>query len=156
VLHFGGPIQHIFGCVGHLGVRRKRKAASDSSPTLESIIGHTVTHASALAVNPVTEEIAYSGKTVSSQAPFYLQHDFSMNLTISAHLHVSLSAGCVAVIYSVAKHRQVRFFRASKGISCLGFSRDGRYLAVGERGKEVRRSSSHFIFHSYALHKPTQ
>lgn len=142
--------------MGHLGVRRKRKAASDSSPTLESIIGHTVTHASALAVNPVTEEIAYSGKTVSSQPPFYLQHDFSMDLTISAHLHVSLSAGCVAVIYSVAKHRQVRFFRASKGISCLGFSRDGRYLAVGERGKEVRRSSSHFLFPLYALAKPTQ
>ena len=31
---------------------------------------------------------------------------------------------------------QVRFFRASRAISSLTFSRDGRYLAVGERGHQ--------------------
>ena len=43
-------------------------------------------------------------------------------------------AGCVIVVYNPQKNRQTRFFRTEKSVSCLTFSRDGNYLAAGERG----------------------
>jgi WD40 repeat protein len=47
------------------------------------------------------------------------------------------AAGCVVVLYSPKRHKQVRFFRASKAVSSLTFSPNGRFLAVGEMGHQV-------------------
>ena len=44
------------------------------------------------------------------------------------------AAGCVVVLLNPKKNRQTRYFRASKPIASLAFSRCGRFLAVGERG----------------------
>ncbi|CAM9682868.1 unnamed protein product, partial [Ectocarpus sp. 8 AP-2014] len=65
----------------------------------------TCLHNSALAVNPITGDVAYP-------------------------------AGCVVVIYQPRRNRQFRYFRASKTVSCLAFSRDGGMLVVGERGHQ--------------------
>ncbi len=73
--------------------------------TLERVIGQTCLHNSALAVNPVTGDVAYP-------------------------------AGCVVVIYQPRHNRQSRFFHSTKAVSCLSFSTDGTYLAVGERGHQ--------------------
>ncbi len=73
--------------------------------TLERVIGQTCLHNSALAVNPVTGDVAYP-------------------------------AGCVVVIYQPRHNRQSRFFHSTKAVSCLAFSADGTYLAVGERGHQ--------------------
>ncbi len=73
--------------------------------TLERVIGQTCLHNSALAVNPVTGDVAYP-------------------------------AGCVVVIYQPRHNRQSRFYHSTKTVSCLTFSADGTYLAVGERGRQ--------------------
>jgi WD40 repeat protein len=49
---------------------------------------------------------------------------------------IAYAAGCVVVIYNAARNKQVRFFRAEKTVSCLAFSKDGDYLAIGERGHQ--------------------
>ncbi len=73
--------------------------------TLERVIGQTCLYNSALAVNPVTGDVAYP-------------------------------AGCMVVIYQPRHNRQSRFFHSTKTVSCLAFSADGTYLAVGERGHQ--------------------
>ena len=47
---------------------------------------------------------------------------------------VAYAAGSVVVVYSARRNRQVRFFRASKSVSCCCFSSDGKFLAIGETG----------------------
>ena len=47
---------------------------------------------------------------------------------------VAYAAGCVVVIYSPSRNKQLRFFRAEQPVACLSFSDDARFLAVGERG----------------------
>jgi WD40 repeat protein len=49
---------------------------------------------------------------------------------------ITYAAGNVVVLYSPKRNKQVRFYRTGKAISCLCFSRDGAYLAVGERGHQ--------------------
>lgn len=48
---------------------------------------------------------------------------------------VAYPAGCIAVIYAPRRNRQVRFFKSRQAISCVTFSSDGRFIAVGEKGK---------------------
>lgn len=49
---------------------------------------------------------------------------------------IAYLAGRCVVVYSARRNRQVRFFRASKAVASCTFSSDGKYLAVGESGKE--------------------
>ena len=56
---------------------------------------------------------------------------FSVN---SGTGEVAYAAGSVVVVYSARRNRQVRFFRASKTVSCCCFSSDGKFLAIGETG----------------------
>ncbi|KAJ1441473.1 hypothetical protein B484DRAFT_390733 [Ochromonadaceae sp. CCMP2298] len=44
------------------------------------------------------------------------------------------TAGCFVVRYNAESNKQRGFYKASKAISSLCVSSDGRYLAVGERG----------------------
>ncbi|CAM9266437.1 unnamed protein product [Ectocarpus sp. 12 AP-2014] len=88
----------------HFGSQHVGKQA-DPALTLDRVIGQTCLHNSALAVNPITGDVAYP-------------------------------AGCVVVIYQPRRNRQFRYFRASKTVSCLAFSRDGGMLVVGERGHQ--------------------
>ena len=44
------------------------------------------------------------------------------------------AAGSVVVCYNAEENRQTAFYKATKAVSCLTVSADGRYLAVGERG----------------------
>ncbi|CBJ30084.1 conserved unknown protein [Ectocarpus siliculosus] len=87
----------------HFGSQHVGQA--DPALTLDRVIGQTCLHNSALAVNPITGDVAYP-------------------------------AGCVVVIYQPRRNRQFRYFRASKTVSCLAFSRDGGMLVVGERGHQ--------------------
>lgn len=43
-------------------------------------------------------------------------------------------AGCVIVLFNTKRNKQTDFLasRTNKPISCLAFSRDGKYLAAGE------------------------
>ncbi len=92
---------------GHSGGGGGTRKQSTPAPalTLERVIGQTCFHNSALAVNPITGDVAYP-------------------------------AGCVVVIYQPRHNRQSRFFHSTKAVSCLEFSADGTYLAVGERGHQ--------------------
>ena len=45
-------------------------------------------------------------------------------------------AGCVVVVYDGGSGRQTQYFRCRKTVSALAYSPDGRFLAVGERGRE--------------------
>ena len=59
------------------------------------------------------------------------------NSTFAVHPvtgEIAYAAGCVVVLYNTRRSRQTRFFRAAKAISCITFSPDGQYIAVGERG----------------------
>ena len=46
-------------------------------------------------------------------------------------------AGAVVVVYNPRLHQQTRFLlsRSRRAIASMAMSRDGRFLAVGERGK---------------------
>ena len=44
------------------------------------------------------------------------------------------AAGSVVVCYNTEENRQTAFYKATKAVSCLTVSADGRYLAAGERG----------------------
>jgi WD40 repeat protein len=72
---------------------------------LERIIGSTILHSGSVAVNPVTGEVAFG-------------------------------AGCVVVLYNLQLNKQTHFFLSPKPktITCLHFSSNGKYLAVGESG----------------------
>jgi len=47
---------------------------------------------------------------------------------------VAFPVGCVAVLQTVSSGKQRAYMRVKKAISCLCFSSDGKYLAVGEKG----------------------
>ncbi|GMH62952.1 hypothetical protein TrLO_g10666 [Triparma laevis f. longispina] len=49
---------------------------------------------------------------------------------------IAYIAGRCVVVYSARRNRQVRFYRGSKAVASCTFSSDGKYLAVGESGKE--------------------
>jgi len=49
---------------------------------------------------------------------------------------IAYAAGTIAVLYNPRRNRQVRFFRVAKAVSCVEFSADGKYLAVGEKGHD--------------------
>jgi WD40 repeat protein len=67
------------------------------------------------------------GTTSCSNATFAINH-------ISGD--IATASGCVVVLYSVAKNKQVRFFRTKQAISALVFSPDGQYLAAGQKGRK--------------------
>jgi WD40 repeat protein len=61
----------------------------------------------------------------------------SCSITSSASIEGYVyAAGCIAVHYSPRENSQIAFYPASKPISCLTISKDGRYLATGERGHQ--------------------
>jgi hypothetical protein len=45
---------------------------------------------------------------------------------------VVFPAGCIVVVYSPSRNKQRAYMRSSRPVASLAFSRDGRYLAVGE------------------------
>lgn len=84
--------------------RGKYETAVADRVKLENVYGLTVTSNAALDCNPSTELIAYP-------------------------------AGCTVVLYNPRKNRQTHILNASrKSITCVAFSRCGRYLATGECG----------------------
>jgi mitogen-activated protein kinase binding protein 1 len=75
---------------------------------LEKIIGNTTTNNSSIACNPISSELAYP-------------------------------AGCIVVLYDPVTNKQT--FLSSKRqqtINALCFTPDGKYLAVGEKGKDAK------------------
>jgi len=91
------------------GSVRKKASFKPSKPLskleLERVIGSTILHSNSIAVNPITGEVAFG-------------------------------AGCVIVLYDPQLNRQTHFFQSPKPktITCLHFSFNGKYLAVGESG----------------------
>ncbi|TMW68365.1 hypothetical protein Poli38472_005833 [Pythium oligandrum] len=47
---------------------------------------------------------------------------------------IAYAAGCIVVIYNLRRNKQVRYYRVEKTVSCLCFSPNGQYLAIGEKG----------------------
>ncbi|KAJ0396987.1 hypothetical protein ATCC90586_009004 [Pythium insidiosum] len=47
---------------------------------------------------------------------------------------IAYAAGCIVVIYNLRRNKQVRYYRVEKPVSCLCFSPNGQYLAIGEKG----------------------
>ncbi|KAK2147296.1 hypothetical protein LSH36_561g03000 [Paralvinella palmiformis] len=73
---------------------------------LERVLGFTVNNSCGLATDPNTGQIAYP-------------------------------AGCVVVLYNPRRNKQTHLVNTSKkAITCLAFSKDGRYLATGESGHQ--------------------
>jgi WD40 repeat protein len=56
---------------------------------------------------------------------------------------VAFPAGCIVVIYSPSRNKQRAYMRSSRPVSSLAFSRDGRYLAVGEYRINSSQQSKH-------------
>ena len=82
----------------------RRRAPCEMTTTdlkIERVIGLTALHNAAIAVNPVSNVIAYP-------------------------------AGSVVVVYNIKSNKQVHFFTASAKVASVAFSRDGKYLAIGE------------------------
>jgi len=50
--------------------------------------------------------------------------------------YVAYAAGCVVVLYNPQTNKQLGFFRVSRAVSCLSFSHDGKFIAIGERGRQ--------------------
>jgi WD40 repeat protein len=47
---------------------------------------------------------------------------------------IAYAAGCIVVIYNLRRNKQVRYYRVEKTVSCICFSSNGQYLAIGEKG----------------------
>ncbi|KAF4146403.1 WD domain G-beta repeat domain-containing protein [Phytophthora infestans] len=47
---------------------------------------------------------------------------------------LAYAAGCIVVIYNLRRNKQVRYYRVDKSVSCLCFSPNGQFLAIGEKG----------------------
>lgn len=47
---------------------------------------------------------------------------------------IAYAAGCIVVIYNLRRNKQVQYYRVDKCVSCLCFSPNGQYLAIGEKG----------------------
>eukprot|EP01091_Cochliopodium_minus_P004086 TRINITY_DN14001_c0_g1_i1.p1 TRINITY_DN14001_c0_g1~~TRINITY_DN14001_c0_g1_i1.p1 ORF type:complete len:255 (-),score=64.54 TRINITY_DN14001_c0_g1_i1:49-813(-) len=79
-----------------------------NSLSLEKIIGNTSSNNSSISINPSSNEIAYP-------------------------------AGCVVVLYDSVQNKQT-FLSSGRqqAINSLSHSPDGKYLAVGEKGKDSR------------------
>ncbi|GBG27101.1 WD repeat-containing protein 62 [Hondaea fermentalgiana] len=82
-----------------------------SSPTharrglrLERVLGMSATSRNCVAVNPADEH------------------------------EVAYPAGCVVVLYCSKLEKQRAYMRMAKPVACLAYSRDGKFLAVGEKG----------------------
>mmetsp|Transcript_5310 Transcript_5310/g.8769 ORF Transcript_5310/g.8769 Transcript_5310/m.8769 type:complete len:1539 (-) Transcript_5310:162-4778(-) len=48
--------------------------------------------------------------------------------------NILYAAGCVCVLYNPQSNKQMGYFTATRAVSCMNFSNDGKYLAIGERG----------------------
>mmetsp|Transcript_16271 Transcript_16271/g.31532 ORF Transcript_16271/g.31532 Transcript_16271/m.31532 type:complete len:1332 (+) Transcript_16271:637-4632(+) len=71
---------------------------------LERVIGMSASCRSCLAVNPADES------------------------------EIAYPAGCVVVLYCARLEKQRAYMRMAKPVSCLAYSPDGKFLAVGEKG----------------------
>ncbi|CAN0050576.1 unnamed protein product, partial [Scytosiphon promiscuus] len=94
---------------GSSGAQHVAKSASSAPApalTLDRVIGQTCMHNTALAVNPITGDVAYPAGCV------------------------------VVIYQPRRNKQFSRYLRASKTVSCLAFSRDGGMLVVGERGHQ--------------------
>ena len=58
----------------------------------------------------------------------------SVSIASSLYGDIFLAAGCYVILYDAEEKCQKAFFRASKSVSCLSVSCDGKLLAIGERG----------------------
>ncbi|KAG1693677.1 hypothetical protein DVH05_023079 [Phytophthora capsici] len=47
---------------------------------------------------------------------------------------LAYAAGCIVVVYNLRRNKQVRYYRVDKNVSCLCFSPNGQFLAIGEKG----------------------
>ena len=84
----------------------------------------------------------------------------NLNSAVSVNVasgEVAYTAGRLVVVYNPRRNRQVRFFRASKAVSCCTFSSDGKFLAVGEKGLDpaiiVFDTSSGTVLSELKAHK---
>lgn len=48
--------------------------------------------------------------------------------------NILYAAGCVCVLYNPQTNKQIGYFTVARAVSCMYFSADGKYLAIGERG----------------------
>lgn len=80
-------------------------------------------------------------KTVDNKGRLTLERVLGITALSNAMLAVNpvtgelaYAAGCIVVIYNLRRDKQVRYYRVEKSVSCLCFSPNGQYLAIGEKG----------------------
>lgn len=118
-----------------LGVLKKKPSTGNINPSslkLERIIGSTVNNLHSFQLHPSLLSSISRPAGLPPMVNLASDGNNSMFSELAAYV-----AGTIVVLYNIKKNKQIKFLEhpaSNKPFSCLAFSRDGQYLAAGEKG----------------------